>query len=310
MGSDQLKIVYIASNGRSGSTVLDLLLGAHAACWTLGEFYVLPWELRTHTKPCGCGVSVEQCPFWGSIVQEQQEVLRHGSIDRFRDSYNGGRPVRWGEYRFLSSASARHRERRRQSLEKYGQDNLKVLGRVLEKARAVKGEQVQWLVDASKSVYRLLWLKESGMFDVRVVHLVKDPRAYVYSMCRGMSGLSRASMFAKAVLRWNIENHLFNSVLRAHFKPEECLRLRYNELATDPRNTLKQVSDWLNLPSDDELAVKFRDENHGIAGNPSRFEATGVRLDEKWRFELGRGTRHFVRLVSAPLAARYGFPWQ
>ena len=42
----------------------------------------------------------------------------------------------------------------------------------------IKGDQVQWLVDASKSVYRLLWLRETGLFDVRVIHLVKDPRTF------------------------------------------------------------------------------------------------------------------------------------
>ena len=47
---------------------------------------------------------------------------------------------------------------------------------------AIKGDQVQWLVDASKSVYRLLWLRETGLFDVRVIHLVKDPRVRALDM--------------------------------------------------------------------------------------------------------------------------------
>ena len=130
--SDKLKILYIASSGRSGSTVLDLLLGAHAACWTLGEFYVLPWELRTHTKPCGCGRPVEECHFWGPIVAEHQGALLQGSIDRFRDSYNGGRPIRFREYRFLGSSAAAHRQRRAHQLEQYRRNNVEVLDRVLQ----------------------------------------------------------------------------------------------------------------------------------------------------------------------------------
>ena len=137
--SDKLKILYIASSGRSGSTVLDLLLGAHAACWTLGEFYVLPWNLRMHTKPCGCGRPVEECHFWGPIVAEHQGALLQGSIDRFRDSYNGGRPIRFREYRFLGSSAAAHRQRRAHQLEQYGRDNVEVLDRVLQGALRYQG---------------------------------------------------------------------------------------------------------------------------------------------------------------------------
>ena len=305
--SDKLKILYIASSGRSGSTVLDLLLGAHAACWTLGEFYVLPWELRTHTKPCGCGRPVEECHFWGPIVAEHQGALLQGSIDRFRDSYNGGRPIRFREYRFLGSSAAAHRQRRAHQLEQYGRDNVEVLDRVLQGAGAIKGDQVQWLVDASKSVYRLLWLRETGLFDVRVIHLVKDPRTFVHSICKGTAGTGRLWMLGKATLRWNIENHLFNRLFRAHFAEHEVYRLRYEELATDPKGILREISLWLGIAADDDLAANFRGENHAIAGNPSRFESSSIRLDEKWRGELWQGTQLMVRAATLPLAKRYGF---
>src|SRR5438270_2363933 len=86
VGTEKPKLVYIASSGRSGSTVLELLLGAHSACWTLGEFHVLPWLLRTNVKPCGCGSPVAQCPFWQSITEDCRKELLHGSITRFRAS--------------------------------------------------------------------------------------------------------------------------------------------------------------------------------------------------------------------------------
>src|SRR5258708_35064018 len=99
MAEDRLKLVYVGSSGRSGSTVLEMMLGAHAAFWTLGEFHVLPWELRTNTKPCGCGSPMEQCSFWGPITQECKAELLDGSIDRFRDGYWGDKTLRLGELR-------------------------------------------------------------------------------------------------------------------------------------------------------------------------------------------------------------------
>jgi hypothetical protein len=309
MGTENIKIAYIASSGRSGSTVLDLLLGAHPACWTLGEFHVLPWELRTNTKPCGCGEPVKHCSFWGPIVAELQDVLLHGSIDRFRDSYLGSRLLLFAEIPFLTSGSPWHRQKRKEHLDQYGRDNVRVLARVLGQARRVKGDQVAWLVDASKSIYRLLWLKAAGRFDIRAIHLVKDPRGFVYSMCKNERSVRRPWLVSKAALRWNIENHLFDRLFRAHFAKDEVLRIRYDDLAREPQVWLRRISTWLGVSPDDALPDKFRNENHGIAGNPARFETAGVRLDEKWRAELWPGTQLLVRAATSPLAARYGFPW-
>jgi hypothetical protein len=309
MAEDRLKLVYVGSSGRSGSTILELLLGAHQAFWTLGEFHLLPWELRTNTKPCGCGSLVEECPFWGPITRECKAELVDGSIGRFRDSYWADRALRFGELRFLASASPRHRACRQSDLEQYGRENLRVLRMVLDKAKTIKGDPVAWLIDASKSPYRLLWLKETGLFDVRVIHLVKDPRAFAYSVAKDRSGLERAVQVARATLRWNVENYLFNRLFRAHFSPAEVLRLRYEELAADPQATLRRICTWLGASVDDGLSDRFRNENHGISGNPARFDRGGIRLDEAWRTGLRSWTKQAVRAASFLLARQYGFPW-
>jgi hypothetical protein len=309
MINERLKLLYIASSGLSGSTVLDLLLGAHPFCWTLGEFHVLPWELRTNTHPCGCGSLVEQCSFWGPIVAEFRDSLLHGSIDRFRDSTLSTRSLLVGELRFLVSRSPYYRQERKEGLDLYGRDNFEILRRVLDGARRIKGDQVSWLVDSSKSIYRLLWLKETGRFDVRVIHLVKDPRGFVYSMCKQKPGLRRPWRLSKAAMRWNIENGLFDRLFEAHFSEDEVLRMRYDELAKEPKASLQRIGAWLGVPPDEDLPNKFRSESHGIAGNPARFEKSGIRLDERWRVELGQGTKLLVRAATSRLATRYGFPW-
>jgi hypothetical protein len=307
MKNDKLQIVYIASNGRSGSTVLDLLLGAHASFWTLGEFFVLPWEIRSNTKPCGCGVPVTECKFWGPIIEKHRQVLLNGTIHRFRESYWSDHMVHFAELPFLSSRSAKHRTARLSDLEQYGRDNEQLFHSVLDGARAVKGGQVCWLVDSSKSSYRLLWLQESKRFDIRVIHLVKDPRAFSFSVCKKTAGFVRAKQLGKAVMRWNVENLVFERLFQAHFSPDQVFRLRYEDLATDPQAALQHISGWLNVPYDDALSERFRNENHGIAGNPSRFDKAGIRLDEEWRRGFMDGTKRLLWAASFPMARRYGY---
>jgi hypothetical protein len=240
-------------------------------------------------------------------MKDCEPELIHGSISRFRESSWTDRTIRFRELPFLSSSARRHLVRRWRDLEQYGRENLLVLSRTLEQARRIKGQHVDWLVDASKSVYRLLWLKEVGQFDVRVIHLVKDPRAFVYSMCKNTHGLSRPWWIWKAALRWNVENRLFDRLFQKHFTAKEVLRMRYDDLASDPQVCLGRISKWLDVSADDRLPDKFRIENHGIAGNPSRFETGGIRLDEKWRVELRRGSQLLVRAATSGPARRYGF---
>jgi hypothetical protein len=66
----RLPLVYILSNGRSGTTLLDLLLGAHPRVWTVGEVQNLPWEMRYPRAPCGCGNPVQESPFWAPILHD------------------------------------------------------------------------------------------------------------------------------------------------------------------------------------------------------------------------------------------------
>ena len=65
----------------------------------------------------------------------------------------------------------------------------------------------------------------------------------------------------------------------------------------------------LGVGVDDALPERFRNENHGISGNPARFDRGGIRLDEAWRTGLRSSTKQAVRAASFLLARQYGFPW-
>ncbi|HAN27176.1 MAG TPA: hypothetical protein DCP75_05555 [Haliea salexigens] len=57
------KVLYIAGYGRSGSSILSRLLGAHADIVSLGEFGRLS-VVANATVKCSCGETTEHCEFW------------------------------------------------------------------------------------------------------------------------------------------------------------------------------------------------------------------------------------------------------
>ncbi|MCT0223909.1 hypothetical protein [Synechococcus sp. CS-1328] len=60
-----LKLIYITSNSHSGSTLLDMLIGSHSACLTLGEIHKLTAKSEGE---CACGASsFATCLFWQDV---------------------------------------------------------------------------------------------------------------------------------------------------------------------------------------------------------------------------------------------------
>ena len=67
------KVVFILSNGHSGSTMLDLILGSNSQCVSLGEFRVvapehISEEKRKRVKDNYCAICANECPVWSQLL--------------------------------------------------------------------------------------------------------------------------------------------------------------------------------------------------------------------------------------------------
>jgi hypothetical protein len=284
-----------------------MLLNVSPHLWTVGEFHVLPWEVRRNVKPCGCGVAVTECEVWGSIVAMHQEVLLHGSIDRFRRGYNVDRTLRWRELPSLLTGRLQPDGTRWTEVSRYAEDNRIVLEAVRDRAKQLGSTSLTWLVDSSKSPYRLMWLAASGQFDLKVIHLVKDPRAFAYSLAKHSSGIAQACRVTRAVARWQVENRLFDVLSQRYLHPDQLFRLRYEQLAGQTDEALRELATWLDVPAWSGAGDLFREVNHGISGNPSRFESRGIQLDEKWKRELPATLQRLAYGCGWQLTRRYGY---
>src|SRR5262245_47931937 len=67
--------IFVLSDVRSGSTLLDQCLGGHPDIVSLGEVHWLAAYLAQdrgiydpdHPLVCSCGLPVAECPFWESV---------------------------------------------------------------------------------------------------------------------------------------------------------------------------------------------------------------------------------------------------
>ena len=296
---EKIKLIYIASNGRSGSTLLDLLLGAHPNIWTLGEFQVLPWEIITPRQFCGCGKRVVDCNFWGSILDEWHSIIHEGTIHNFRISHGKGKVLRFDEICHMlfgdTSKISYH-------IRKYGRENADIIRDVIRQAS--KQKNIKYVVDASKDPYRLRWLAQSKCFEIYAVHLIKDPRSFVFSMTKNKS--FKLSKVIRMNIRYVIENAII-SFMKKYLSPGRYVKINYEKMAADPQNTMIKLFDFFGIKTEGYHINNFRSLNHAISGNKMRFEQRGISLDERWRSALPLKHQLLTKLLCMISARRYGY---
>lgn len=285
-------IVYITGWGRSGSTVLNRLLAENGALG-LGEVRRLWRRGVLERQDCGCGHVWDECPVWSrvvtSVVQTGWTSAEACAADLDRAAFTAGK---------LASTPARLRSSAPAQL------YVTALRETYRSAAEATGATV--LVDSSKDPTQALLARQTGL-RVSVVHLVRDPRAVVWSHRRRKSPpagvVARTTPrrpAAYVATRWLVRN----AFIDARVRPE--IRLRYEDLIGEPENAVRRILGSV----DHEPGRRGSGSEHAIAGNPNRFErgALQLRADDEWTHAQPWVQRGLSSVIAAPLLGRYGYP--
>jgi hypothetical protein len=308
-GGGPVRVLCIGGLGRSGSTLLDRMLGQLEGVWSVGEL-VHVWERGLKENyHCGCGERFRACPFWRRVgeaafggwdaVDVEEVIALKRSVDRNRFAPLLCLPAVWPPYRA--------RLRRYHDL----------LERLYRAVRLVAGRPL--LVDSSKHASHAFLLRRAPGLELRLVHLVRDSRGVAFAWTKRVRRLevdSDTLMKTFHPLRMGLRylgyNLLFHLLALAG---AASLRLRYESLVAAPTAELGRVLHHAGRPARDGELGFVGDgwvelgSSHALAGNPMRFRRGRVplRLDEEWRAKLR--PRHRLATVAAtwPLLLRYGY---
>ena len=314
-GSSGPTVIYIAGSGRSGSTLLERLLGAVPGWVATGELIDLPRRVAPADELCGCGEPFSACPFWSQVAGPAGAALP-------------GDPHAWDpdwlrETHRLQSRVARQRHLPTLLLPHLPPATAADLASYTARVRSlytavgsVAGADV--VVDASKWP-SLAWALHRGGLDLRVIHLVRDVRGVTHSLAKDVARPHDAGtpMYrngpAEGALRW-LATQSEVDLLAARGLP--VARLRYDDLVADPATAVTDVVGrlGLTLPPDGLRHVRGREvelgPSHGLSGNPSRFRhgTTRLRTDDAWREAMPRRTRVVTTALALPQHRRHTAP--
>lgn len=290
------RVLYIAGFGRSGSTFLDLLLGNEQGIFGAGELVSLFRHLA-RDNPCSCRQSLRSCPVWGGVWSAVSAELggityeRALDISRSMDHVFPRLPREPGPYALLWRT-------------------------VFRELRTLTGCEV--VVDSSKTMrgaaLRPRALAGPASLDVRVMHLVRDPRAVVWSTMRGWWRVhpgrwsevwgpdSKPGLAVRGIGGWVIANLMVRS-------PD--LVVRYEDFVRDPARELTRIAGLLETDLSgvvDALASGVELEaGHGVSGNRTRRrQRITLEADLEWESAMSAAGR-LIASLGAPLAKRYGY---
>jgi len=66
---ETIKVIYIVGCGRSGTTIMDILLGNHVGLLSVGEL-IHAHDNWNEDKLCSCGANLKKCDVWGDVGVE------------------------------------------------------------------------------------------------------------------------------------------------------------------------------------------------------------------------------------------------
>ena len=306
---DRPRVLFVGGYGRSGSTLLDMLLDRVPGITAVGEFRHLFGRALGDNELCSCGSPFNECEYWSAVVARAfPDGFDRDRIQRAVRAINRVAATPQVLYPALRTPSMRAHCR------VYGDAFLAAYRAVLDVSEA------SVVVDSSKYPLHGLFVASMSAVDLVAMLLVRDPRAVAHSWQRRRPRpevhWEHREMPRHSVLRsafaWNVSNRLTERISKTGVD----LRVqRYEDFVAEPLTTLADIAAFALGDRDLSLTDAVFDADpgtpsHTIAGNPVRLGRgrIEVRSDVAWEQEMGRLERLIVDVSCRRQMRQFGYP--
>jgi hypothetical protein len=315
-GSDHaepVRVLFFAGSGRSGTTVINSILGQMDGVFAAGELRYLWQRGMLENRLCGCGVPFAECPVWSAVLGRAFSGLPGidpAAVDPGEIAQRLLSRLRMARVPMMLC----RRMLGRRAVAWHPDDLL--IGEVYRALSAETGQRI--IVDSSKlPPYGLLLSALPGV-ELYVLHIVRDARATAFSWRRpkraldfGDGQLMPQQQPWKSSLLWLVWNGLTAMLWRR--AEGRYLRVRYEDFVRDPKATMSQVAvmvglDPALLPFETATTVRLQ-PTHSVAGNPDRHRHGSIELasDNEWLTAMPAGQRALVTALTAPALVGFGY---
>lgn len=259
----KIKLIYILGTSFSGSTLLGLILGSSERVVNLGE---LKFYNRVHSiadLKCSCGERINDCPFWLNFWNKYPKVYETASF--------------FSKFSIALKILFRFKFKKKFN---YNSDDYFLLKDI---SGFLKDYDL-YFVDASKSLWRLIYLMNCPEIELKIIYLKRDIEGSTSSFVKHRLG------FAKGLAIYGLNNYLIKLFVGVN-KPD-LIKIDYKNFCDERGKTINAISEFLGIDLKiDAEKIKIRDY-HIPSGNPKakKYSDDNLKIiyDNSWESGLNK----------------------
>lgn len=222
-------VLYIMGTGRSGTTILDVILSDNPGMVSVGEVTHIFRDGFIEKKPCACGQAARSCALWGQVWGKIG--LAESSLGHVNDLF---RSVGWHKKFFALFLGFMPSS----SLETYQTINRKLFMALSQ----TSGAHV--VVDSSKYPARALALSRMFPNRIKVICLTRAPEGLLAAFRKQDIEQTPKGYFATLLYYTYV---LLTCRLVMLSPGVDVVPLRYEDLTRTPVETLGAIERWSGL---------------------------------------------------------------
>jgi len=266
----EINLIYILGNSYSGSTILGFILGSAEGVMNLGELKFFNRLVQKGDNYCSCGNKIKNCDFWRDVLKKEYKIY--------------GLPSSKTRLKIILDIILN---------KKFPQSNLSNSDEYSFLSDISKKGNCRYFVDASKSIWRLIFLMKCRGINLKVIHLERDIYGNVYSF------IKHKKSFLKGLFIYKFNNYLIKKILKS--SSIDCITLNYHSLSSETEKELKRIEKFLGICYSDYIKNMKRAEYHNPAGNCGvvrqfRQKFKGLTYDSSYNRNLNSIQKFILRL--------------
>ncbi len=249
--------------GRSGTTLLDIMIGNADNVYSCGELVRVP---ELHGVPHGCTVGMPAYDFWDKIIRDTKYIQEHeySSIEKLVSKMDFHRAFPYNYFGLLKS------------------ENIKLYSEYVDDlyCSIFKHIDEDVIVDSSKYPSRALALSKFCSYDIKFIYLIRHPADVIKAFQK--KGLEQPP---KSILSANIYYFLVNMACHMvlnKFKKDKYSIVQYNALVSDPVSTLGKIQDDLGIDLGKTIEKIQHEEELDVA---HLFEGNRIRMKDSIKLQ-------------------------
>ncbi len=271
-------VIYLLGAGRSGTTLVSIILNSHINILTLGEMHQF-LEYIAFNKSCSCGEPLNQCKFWKNVLNDlnydSAKLEEDMNYTKLAESHrnipklliNGKRDRRYLQIQ----------ERIIHCIEKYSNNTF--------------------VLDSSKYISRYLLLKRSENLQIKGLYVVRDVRGVIFSFKKNVQTSKKP---LSTIIYYLAINFFGELVCRLD---KRVVKIKYENLIENPTRELATIYKHVfgNLENGVTLPEVFNTP-HLVGGNRMKSKKKiRIRKDLEWQKNISRKKQILYYFLAIPI---------